>query len=85
MIKLRAKNFYTNYYSLGNLSPWSAESTFYSSDLPQPVPTMYFSDRTKTDATIHWAHLTSEADLGFSTINVYYLLWIDDCAGGPFS
>ena len=32
--KIRAKNFFTHYYSLGDLSPWSAEVTFYSSDLP---------------------------------------------------
>lgn len=32
--KVRAKNFYTHYYSVGDLSPWGAESTFFSSDLP---------------------------------------------------
>ena len=84
-IELRAKNFYTNYYNLGNLSPWSAETTFYSSDLPNPVPFLTFTNRTKTDATIIWTQLTNQADLGFSTIPVFYLLWVDDCADGPFS
>ena len=53
-IKVRAKNFYTNYYSLD--APYSGASTFYSSDLPATVPGLSYdiSTRTKTDATISW-------------------------------
>ena len=32
--KIRAKNFYTHYYGLGDSAPWGAEAIFYSSDLP---------------------------------------------------
>lgn len=32
--KIRAKNFYTHYYDVGSQSPWGAEATFFSSDLP---------------------------------------------------
>ena len=39
-IRVRAKNFFTEYYSL--TGPWSAESTFYSSVLPQAVPSLSF-------------------------------------------
>ena len=35
--KVRARNFYTNYYDEHSLAPWSAQSTFFSSDLPQTV------------------------------------------------
>jgi hypothetical protein len=33
-IKIRATNFYTNYFNYGSQAPWSASSIFYSSDLP---------------------------------------------------
>jgi UDP:flavonoid glycosyltransferase YjiC (YdhE family) len=82
-IKLRAKNFYTHYYSLGDLSPWSAVSIFYSSDLPQTVSELTFTDRTKTGAIIHWEHLQSEKEKGYSTIELFYQLWVDDCNGSP--
>jgi hypothetical protein len=83
--KLRAKNFYTHYYSIGHLSPWGADSTFFSSDLPQTVKELTFRDRTKTDATIEWTLHTSDADKGYSTIDVLYLLWVDNCQGGPIT
>lgn len=83
--KIRAKNFYTHYYSLGELAPWGAEAIFYSSDLPQTVSELTFTDRTKTDATIHWVHLSSESLKGYSTIDPSYLLWVDDCQGGALS
>ena len=83
--KIRAKNFYTHYYSLGNLSPYGAGSLFYSSDLPQTVSELTFSGRTKTDATVHWSLHTSDQDKGYSVIDPYYLLWVDNCQGGPIT
>lgn len=83
--KIRAKNYYTHYYSLGDLAPWSAVVNFYSSDLPQSVPQLSFTNRTKTDATITWSHLASQSLTGYSTIAPYYLLWVDDCNGGSIS
>lgn len=83
--KIRAKNFYTHYYNLGDLAPWGAENTFYSSDLPQTVKELTFTNRTKTDATIVWEHLSSQALKGYSTIDPFYLLWVDDCQGGAIT
>lgn len=82
--KTRAKNFFTHYYSKGDLSPWSATSVFYSSNLPETVQYLSFPAeyRLKTGAKIEWQHLDSEEKKGFSTIDVYYLLWVDDCQGG---
>jgi hypothetical protein len=77
--KIRAKNFYTHYYSLGDSSPWGASALFFSSDLPQPVSILTFDGRTKTDATIHWTLHTVASDKGYSTIDPYYLLWVDNC------
>jgi hypothetical protein len=51
-LKVRARNFFTHYYSRHEEAPWSASLTVYSSDLPQPVVSLNFIDRTKTDATI---------------------------------
>lgn len=34
LFKVRARNFYTNYFNKAQFAPWSAEATFYSSDLP---------------------------------------------------
>lgn len=78
-IKIRAKNFYTGYYNRGHLSPWSAETTFFSSNLPQTVAELTFTNRTKTDVTVHWQLHSNEAARGFSTIAPYYLLWVDNC------
>jgi hypothetical protein len=77
--KIRAKNYFTHYYSVGDSSPWSADSTFYSSDLPLTVSEVTFTDRTKTDATINWTLHTTELAKGYSTIEPYYLLWVDNC------
>ena len=82
---MRAKNFYTNYYGIGDQSPWSPVATFYSSDLPLTVSELTFTDRTQTDATIHWVHHEEEASKGYSTIDLYYLLWVDDCQGGAMT
>lgn len=84
-IRVRAKNFFTEYYAL--TGPWGAESTFYSSVLPQAVQSLSFdpSTRTKTDATISWQLHTDAVDKGYSTIDVYYMLWVDDCRGGLFT
>lgn len=83
-IKVRAKNFFTNYYSVDG--PYSGESTFFSSNLPATVPSLVYdvATRTKTDATISWTLHTDPADKGYSTIDPYYLLWMDDCHGGLF-
>ena len=35
-----------------------------------------------TDVTILWNLLTTEELKGYSTIDPFYLLWIDDCKGG---
>lgn len=78
-VKVRARNFYTQYYSEHESAPWSATSTFYSSNLPEPVQTLTFRDRSKTGATIAWDHHTTEAQRGFSTIDVFYLLYVDNC------
>ena len=53
-IKVRAKNYYTNYYAVDG--PYSGSSTFYSSNVPETVPGLSYdvSTRTKTDATISW-------------------------------
>ena len=84
-IKVRAKNFFTNFYNLSG--PWSGSSTFYSSNLPKPVSALTFNiaTRTKTDATISWVRHTDPADKGYSIIDPFYLLWMDDCHGGLFS
>lgn len=85
-IKVRAKNYYTNFYDLDG--PYSGASTFYSSDLPKTVESGLsydISTRTKTDATISWTLHTDPAFKGYSTIDPYYLLWMDDCHGGLFS
>ena len=41
--------------------------------------------RTKTDATISWTLHTDPDAKGHSTIDPYYMLWVDDCRGGLFS
>ena len=85
LIKVRSLNFFTSYYNL--VGPWSGASTFYSSNLPEPVTTLSYDigTRTKTDAKISWDLHTDPAKKGYSTIDPYYLLWIDDCHGGLFS
>ena len=81
-IKVRAKNYYTNYYNVN--APWSGSSTFYSSNLPATVQALTYdvSTRTKTDATVSWNLHITDADKGYSTIDVLYLLWMNDCHGG---
>lgn len=32
--KVKAKNYFTHYYSMGDSAPWGAEAVFFSSDLP---------------------------------------------------
>lgn len=83
-IKVRAKNFYTNYYSVNG--PYGGASTFYSSNVPKTVSglTQTIAAQTKTDATITWVLHTDAADKGYSTIDPFYLLWMDDCNGGLF-
>lgn len=84
-IKVRARNYFTNYYSVDG--PYSGSSTFYSSNLPEPVASLSYdvATRTKTDATVSWSLHSDEADEGYSTIDPFYLLWMDDCHGGLFS
>ena len=82
-VRLRAKNYYTQYFS--QVGSWSASSIYFSSDLPQPVASLSFTGRSKTDVAVNWSYLPSDADKGYSTINPYYLLYMDDCQGGEFS
>jgi hypothetical protein len=78
-LKVRARNFFTHFYDRHEEAPWSASLIVYSSDLPQPVVALNFIDRTKTDATILWQLHSAESLKGFSTIEPYYLLWVDNC------
>ena len=41
--------------------------------------------RTRTGATISWTLHTDPEAKGHSTIDPYYMLWVDDCRGGLFS
>lgn len=84
-IRLRALNFFTKFYSVDG--PWSAQSTFFASDLPLPVPEITYVDEslTKTDVLLEWVLHTGDEEKGFSTIDPYYLLWMDNCQGGDFT
>jgi len=84
-VNLQAYNFYTTFYNLDASSPWSPVATFYSSDLPQSTPQLSFTDRTSTGATINWSLLTNPLAKGYSTIDPYYLLWVDDCQGSSIT
>ncbi len=58
-IKVRAKNFFTEYFS--QLAPFSAVTTFFTSVLPKPVKKLSYdiASRTKTDVVVDWElHLT---------------------------
>lgn len=82
---MRAKNFYTKYFSL--LAPYGPVSTFYSSILPKPVSKLTYSvaSRTKTDVVVDWQLHSNAEDKGYSTIDPYYMLWVDDCNGSSIS
>lgn len=79
MIRGRVHHFITDYFNLE--SPWGATATFYSSNLPEAIDATAFtySGLTKTDTTLHWTLLSSEAKKGYSTTDPVYTLQVDLC------
>lgn len=84
-VRVRARNFYSYYYDKHTDVNWSAISVFFSSDLPKTVPALTFDSRTKTGATVHWSHHSDAEDMGHSSIEPYYLLWVDNCQGSEIT
>jgi len=82
-IRARAHHYITDYFSL--VSPWGASATFYSSNFPEAInatdynTTFTYSALIKTDVTIHWALLSSDAAKGYSTTPPVYTLQVDLC------
>jgi hypothetical protein len=78
-IRARVHHFITDYFTLE--SPWGATATFYSSNLPEAIDATAFTytGLIKTDTTINWALLSSDAAKGYSTTDPEYTLQVDLC------
>jgi hypothetical protein len=77
-VRARVHTFTTDYFAAAT-APWSATSTFVSSELPKAVSTFSSGSVTKTSVTLSWAQLLSAEDQGHSTTDLVYTLEMDLC------
>ena len=83
-VKVRANNFITDMYELDS-RVYSTETSFSTSVLPPNSPTLSASgDILRNTGTIEWTLLTTDAQRGFSTSDLIYILEGDEGRGKAY-